>query len=321
MLRALSDGNELMLRVRFDVETTLHDIEVGKATVFPGVPTMWVALANSPGIDKRDLSSLRYIGSGGAPLPVEVAERFRKLTGHKLGGGWGMTETSPAGTAMPKEWEGRDGSVGLPLPGIDMDIVALDDPRRVLGPGEKGEIRIKGPNVTPGYWNAPAETAAAFVDGWFLTGDIGYMDADGWFYLVDRKKDMIISGGFNVYPRSIEEAVYEHPAVAEVSVIGVPDTYRGEAAKAFVQLKPGATPFSLDDLRAFLADKLGRHELPAQLSSARPAQDARRQAVQEGADRGGAAKRRRRPPPNDLSSRALRRSNSPLAPSQLLVIP
>jgi long-chain acyl-CoA synthetase len=176
-----------------------------------------------------------------------------------------MTETSPAGTAMPKEWQGREGSVGLPLPGIDMDIVALDDPRCRLKPGEKGEIRIKGPNVATGYWNAPAETAAAFVDGWLLTGDIGYMDEDGWFYLVDRKKDMIISGGFNVYPRSIEEAIYEHPAVAEVSVIGVPDAYRGEAAKAFVQLKPDARRFTLDDLRAFLADKLGRHELPAHL--------------------------------------------------------
>ncbi len=265
MLKALADGNELMLRPRFDAATTLEDIEVRKATVFPGVPSMWVALANTPGIERRDLASLRYIGSGGAPLPVEVAERFRKLTGHKLAGGWGMTETSPAGTSMPREWEGREGSIGLPLPGIDMGIVALDDPRRVLAPGEKGEIRIKGPNVTPGYWNAPAETAAAFVDGWLLTGDIGYMDADGWFYLVDRKKDMIISGGFNVYPRLIEEAIYEHPAVAAVTVIGVPDAYRGEAAKAFVQLKPAAQPFSLDDLRAFLADKLGRHELPAQL--------------------------------------------------------
>jgi long-chain acyl-CoA synthetase len=265
MLRSLCEGNELLLRVRFDVETTLNDIEVKKATAFPGVPTMWIALANTPGIDKRDFSSLRYAASGGAALPVEVAERFQKLTGQRLGGGWGMTETSPAGTAMPREWTGRAGSVGLPLPGIDMDIVALDDPRRVLAPGEKGEIRIKGPNVTRGYWNAPEETAAAFVDGWLLTGDIGFMDEDGWFYLVDRKKDMIISGGFNVYPRTIEEAVYEHPSVAEVVVIGVADAYRGEAAKAFVQLKAGATRFTLEELRAFLADKIGRHEMPAHL--------------------------------------------------------
>jgi long-chain acyl-CoA synthetase len=265
MLRSLIEGNELLLRPRFDVATTLNDIEVKKATVFPGVPTMWIALANTPDIDKRDFSSLRYVGSGGAALPVDVAERFEKLTGQRLGGGWGMTETSPAGTAMPREWIGKAGSVGLPLPGILMDIVALDDPRRRLQPGEKGEIRIKGPNVTKGYWNAPAETAAAFADGYLLTGDIGFMDEGGYFYLVDRKKDMIISGGFNVYPRTIEEAIYEHPGVAEVIVIGVPDAYRGEGAKAFVQLKQGAQRFTLDELRSFLADKLGRHEMPAHL--------------------------------------------------------
>jgi long-chain acyl-CoA synthetase len=166
---------------------------------------------------------------------------------------------------MPREWTGKAGSIGLPLPGIDMDIVALDDPRRRLKVGEKGEIRIKGPNVTNGYWNAPEATAAAFVDGWLLTGDIGTMDEDGYFYLVDRKKDMIISGGFNVYPSVIEEAIYEHAAVAEVSVIGVPDSYRGEVAKAFVQLKPGSARFTLDELRVFLADKVGKHEMPAHL--------------------------------------------------------
>jgi long-chain acyl-CoA synthetase len=266
MLRCLTEGCELMLRPRFDVATTLRDIEVKRATVLPGVPTMWIALANAPDIGKRDLSSLRRVSSGGAPLPVEVGEQFHKLTGHRLVGGWGMTETSPAGTTLPLEWPPeKTGSVGLPLPGIMMDIVALDDPRRRLPPGEKGEIRIKGPNVTQGYWNAPQETEAAFVDGWFLTGDIGYMDEDGYFFLADRKKDMILSGGFNVYPSSIEEAIYEHPSVAAVVVIGVPDAYRGEAAKAFVQLKPRAAAFTLDELRVFLADKLGRHEMPAHL--------------------------------------------------------
>jgi long-chain acyl-CoA synthetase len=265
LLRSLRDGNEVLLRMRFDVETTLRDVEVRKATALPGVPTMWIALVNTPGIEKRDLSSLRYVGSGGAGIPIEVAEKFHALTGHRMGGGWGMTETSPAGTSLPRDFAHKPGSCGLPLPGIEMDIVALDDNRRVLAPGQTGEIRIKGPNVTRGYFNAPEETAAAFVDGWFLTGDIGYMDEDGFFYVVDRKKDMIISGGFNVYPRAIEEAIYEHPAVAEVIVIGVPDSYRGEAAKAFVQLKPAAEPFTLEQLQAFLADKLGRHELPAQL--------------------------------------------------------
>ncbi len=265
LLRALFEGNEILLRVRFDVETTLRDIEVKRATVFAGVPTMWIALANTPGIEARDFSSLRYAASGGASLPVEVAERFLKLTGHRLGGGWGMTETSPAGTSLPRDCAHKPGSCGVPLPGVDMDVVSLADNRLVVKPREVGEIRVKGPNVTKGYFNAAQETTAAFVDGWFLTGDIGYMDEDGYFFIVDRKKDMIISGGFNVYPRTIEEAIYEHPAVAEVSVIGVPDGYRGEAAKAFVQLKPGAQAFTLDELRAFLADKIGRHELPAQL--------------------------------------------------------
>jgi long-chain acyl-CoA synthetase len=265
MLRSLCEGNELLLRPRFDVAETLRDIEVKRATVFAGVPTMWIALANTPGIGIRDFSSLRYAASGGAALPVEVAERILALTGCRLGGGWGMTETSPAGTALPLACADKPGSIGLPLPGITMDIVALDDPRRRLGPGEKGEIRCKGPNVTKGYWRRPEETAAAFVDGYLLTGDIGYMDADGYFYLVDRKQDMIISSGFNVYPRAIEEALYEHPDVAEVAVIGVADPYRGEVAKAFVQLKPGRGRFTLEELRAFLADKLGRHELPTHL--------------------------------------------------------
>lgn len=265
LLRQIRHGNEILLREKFDPEGILRDIEVKRATAFPGVPTMWIALANFPGIDARDLSSLRFCGSGGASLPVEVGQRFERLTGQKLRGGWGMTETAPAGTNLPLDGPGKPGSIGLPMPGIDMDVVALDDPRRVLGPNERGEIRIKGPNVTKGYWNRPEETAAAFVDGWFLTGDIGHMDEDGYFFIVDRKKDMIISGGFNVYPRMIEEAVYEHPDVAECIVVGVPDPYRGEAAKAFVTLKPGAAPLTLDDVRAFLADKIGRHEMPAAL--------------------------------------------------------
>jgi long-chain acyl-CoA synthetase len=142
-------------------------------------------------------------------------------------------------------------------------VVSLDDPTKVLATGETGEIRIRGPNVTKGYWNKPKETAEAFVGDRFLTGDIGYMDEDGYFYLVDRKKDMIISGGFNVYPQMIEQAIYTHPAVHEVIVIGISDDYRGEAAKAFIKLREGAVPFSTDELRAFLTGKLGKHELPA----------------------------------------------------------
>jgi long-chain acyl-CoA synthetase len=265
LLRHVKHGNEILLRPRFDVETTLSDIGEKRATIILGVPTMWIALAAHPQTGRTDFSSLRYCGSGGAATPVEIAERIRRLTGQVLGGGWGMTETSPAGTALPKRDPGKPGSCGLPLPGITVEIVALDDPRRVLAPGEKGEFRIKGPNVTRGYWNRPEETAAAFVDGFFLTGDVGHMDEDGYFFLVDRKKDMIISGGFNVYPRMIEEAIYEHPDVEEAIVIGIQDDYRGEAAKAFLKLRPGAKGLTIEELRGFLGDKLGRHELPTAL--------------------------------------------------------
>ncbi|MFL5171285.1 MAG: AMP-binding protein, partial [Microvirga sp.] len=253
------------LRTRFDAQATLHDVESGRATVFAGVPTMWIALAAAPGVEQRDLSSLRLAFSGGAPLPAEVATRLERLTGLRLAGGWGMTETSPVGTRIPAGVAYRPGMIGIPLPGIEMDVVALDDPRRVLPPGETGEIRIRGPNVTPGYFNRPEENARAFVDGFLLTADVGFMEPDGTFFLVDRKEDMIISGGFNVYPRVIEEAVYEHPDVEEAIVVGVPDAYRGEAAKAFVKLREGSPPLTLEALRAFLADKIGRHEMPAAL--------------------------------------------------------
>ena len=265
LLRHLRAGAEVLLRPRFDVEGVLHDIEAGRATNFPGVPPMWIALANHPGIETRDLSSLRYAGSGGASLPTETAQRFEQLTGLRLGGGWGMTETSPAGTGLLPGADPGHGSIGVPLPGIEMQIVSLDDPRRVLPPGERGEMRVRGPNVTQGYWNRPEETEAAFADGWLLTGDIGYMDEGGVFYLVDRKKDMLISGGFNVYPRHIEDAIHEHPDVVEAAVVGIPDTYRGQAAKAYVRLRDGAEPLTLEALRTFLADKLGRHEMPAAL--------------------------------------------------------
>ena len=263
LLSSIRHGNLISLHQRFDLEAVMRDIEVKRATAFPGVPTMWIAIAALPDLDKRDLSSLVSCGSGGAPLPVEVAKIFQRRVGMKLRSGWGMTESCSPGTAHPQEGPDKPGSIGLMLPGIEMDVVTLEDPTSVMPIGEVGEIRIRGPNVTKGYWNRPKETTEAFVGDRFLTGDIGYMDSDGYFYLVDRKKDMIISGGFNVYPQMIEQAIYTHPSVHEVIVIGVPDDYRGEAAKAFVKLREAAAPFTLDELRAFLTGKLGKHELPA----------------------------------------------------------
>jgi long-chain acyl-CoA synthetase len=265
LLRCLERGDLSSLHQRFDLQAVMRDIEVKRATVFPGVPTMWIAIASLPDLESRDLSSLVSCGSGGAPLPAEVVRIFERKTNMKLKSGWGMTETCSPGTGHPTDGPDKPGSIGLMLPGIEMDVVSLEDSGKVLPPGDVGEIRIKGPNVTKGYWNRPKETAEAFVGDRFLTGDIGYMDNDGYFYLVDRKKDLIISGGFNVYPQMIEQAIYEHPAVQEVIVIGIPDQYRGEAAKAFVKLRAGAYAFTLDELKAFLAGKLGKHEIPTAL--------------------------------------------------------
>jgi long-chain acyl-CoA synthetase len=265
LLRHIKRGNEILLHPRFDADTVLDDIAIRRATTVPGVPTMWIALANHPRSATTDFSSLRVCSSGGGPLPVDVGRRVETLIGRRLGGGWGMTETSPAGSNVPLTGTTKPGTVGLPLPGLEISVVALDEPRRELPAGETGEIRIKGPNVTAGYWNRPDANASAFIDGWFLTGDVGYLDADGFLFLVDRRSDLIISSGFNVYPQLIEQAIYEHPSVDEAVVIGVPDAYRGESAKAFVKLKSGVSAITLEDLRAFLADKLGRHELPTAL--------------------------------------------------------
>lgn len=265
LLRHLRDGNEILLRQRFDVETLIADIAEKRATAFSGVPTMWFALLNRPGVERVDFSSLRSCVSGGAPLPFEVQTKLEGLLGVRLVNGWGMTETAPAGSRLPRAAKPRPGLIGLPLPGIEMKIVGLDPPREELAVGEVGEIAIRGPNVFKGYLDDEEATREAFAEGWFLTGDLGRMDADGLFEIVDRRKNMIISSGYNVYPVAIEGAIYEHPAVREVIVIGVDDAYRGQAAKAFVTLKDGHAPFSLDELQAFLKDRLGRHEMPRAL--------------------------------------------------------
>ncbi len=262
LLRRLREGALSIIRQRFDVADAIDQIEQRRISTFAGVPTMWLAIADFPGIEKRDLSSLVYLGSGSAPLPLEVSRRLEALTGHRLRGGWGMTELGGA-TTIPPDW-GRDknGTIGIPLPGIDMRIVDAEDPRKVLPAGEVGELCVRGPCVMSGYWNKPEESQQAFVDGWLMTGDLARMDADGYFYIVDRKKDLILSGGFNVYPLTIENAVMEHPAVSEAIAIGVPDEYRGESAKVFVVLRPGSPDLTIEELREFLKDRLGRHEMP-----------------------------------------------------------
>ena len=173
-----------------------------------------------------------------------------------------MTETSPSGTFSPPCGPIKPGSCGMPMPGMMMKFVAIDNPEKEVALGERGEMCVKGPNVMKGYWNNPGATAESLTsDGFFRTGDVGYLDADGFVYIVDRTKDMLLCSGYNVYPRTIEEAIYAHPSVAEVCVIGIPDEYRGQSPKAFITLKPGAPGFTFDELKAFLKDHLGKHEM------------------------------------------------------------
>ncbi|MTW16343.1 AMP-binding protein [Rhodoplanes serenus] len=255
-------GCELILVPRFDLDQVLKLIARKKPSFFPGVPTLYTALNNAAATRSGvDLSSLKFCISGGAPLPLEVRMRFESLAGCKLVEGYGLSETSPVVTCNPFGDTPRDGSIGLPLAETVVEIRDPAEPSRVLGPDQKGELCVRGPQVMLGYWRRADDTASTFVDGALRTGDIGYRDRDGYVYLVDRIKDVILCGGYNVYPRIVEEALYRHPEVAEVVVIGIPDEYRGQAPKAFVTLRAGSTATPAD-LRAFLTDQLSRIEMP-----------------------------------------------------------
>ncbi len=261
MLFSVRTGAEVYLHPRFDAETVLREIHHNRITTFPGVPTMFIGLLAHPLTAQLDLTSLKLCNSGGAPLPLEVQQRYSDMAGCALREGWGMTETTTTGTFTPRDAEARPGSCGMPVPGAKMRIAPLDGSAGSLAPGEKGEVCIAGPNITAGYWKRPDATAEAMTeDGYLRTGDIGYMDEDGWVYIVDRTKDMILCSGYNVYPRVIEEAIYEHPSVEEVSVIGIDDPYRGQAPKAFLKLKAGSAPLDFLELQAFLSSRLGKHE-------------------------------------------------------------
>ena len=257
-------GAELVLLPRFELAATLKTVRSRRATNFPAVPTIYSAINNTPAKVRGDLSSLQYCISGGAPLPVEVKARFEQLTGCTVVEGYGLSETSPVVSTNPLDRPGKPGSVGVLMVGTTVEIRDTEDSQRVLPQGEKGEICVRGPQVMRGYWNKPKETEEVFVDGALRTGDVGYMDEDGFLFLVDRKKDLILAGGYNVYPRVIEEAIYQHPAIKDVTVIGVPDAYRGEAPKAFVTLKDGQTT-TPDEIKAFLAEHLNKIEMPREI--------------------------------------------------------
>ena len=261
MLIPICLGAEIILVPRFNLMSLLDDIEREKPTMFPGVPTIYAAINNVGGIEKRDLSSLTLSISGGAPLPLDVRTRFQELTGCPLVEGYGLSESSPVVSANPPLGLVKDGSVGTALPETVIEIRDLADSTRLMPVGQKGEVCVRGPQVMAGYWNRPDETTAVFVDGALRTGDVGLLDEDGYLFLVDRIKDVILCGGYNVYPRMIEEALYLHPAVAEAVAIGIPDSYRGQAPKAFVTLRKDAqaTPA---ELMEFLSAQISKIEMP-----------------------------------------------------------
>lgn len=260
LILSVMTKNKMVLMPKFDVEDTLKTIDKQKPTLFPGAPTIYIGLLNHPDIGKYNLSSIKACLSGSAPLPVEVQERFETITGGKLVEGYGLTETSPVTHANFIWGERVSGSVGIPWPNTDAVILRSGEVA-ILPPGEMGEIAVKGPQVMKGYWNRPEDTAMSFADGWFLTGDLGYMDENGYFYIVDRKKDMIIAGGYNIYPREVEEVLYEHEAIQECVVAGIPDPYRGETVKAYIVLKEGHS-VTEKELNDYCRQNLAAYKVP-----------------------------------------------------------
>lgn len=249
-----------------DLKDLLENIDKHSPTVFPGVPTLYNAINNHPDVaaGNYDLSSIQACISGSAPLLKETKVRFEELTGGKLVEGYGLSEAPTATHCNPIAGENRTGSIGLPFPDIECRIVSLEDGATVLGPGEVGELVIRGPNVMKGYHGMPTETANALRDGWLFTGDIAKVDEDGYFYIVDRKKELIKPSGYQVWPREVEEVIAEHPAVVEVGVAGVPDAYRGETVKAWVVLREGEA-LTADELKDFCRKQLASFKVPTEI--------------------------------------------------------
>jgi long-chain acyl-CoA synthetase len=263
MNEGVHGGYALLLIPRFDLELILKAIQRHRPELFAGAPRIYVAINNSPLAKQYDLSSIEACISGSAPLPVEVATEFELVTnGGRVVEGYGLTEAGPVTHCNPILGRRKVGTIGVPFPDVDAKIVDLETGLRDLPVGEAGELVVRGPNVMDGYWNAPAETALVLRDGWLRTGDVARVDEEGYFTIVDRKKELIIVSGYNVYPREVEEVLYAHPAVLEAGVIGIPDAERGEVVKAFVALRPGAAA-SQAELIAHCARSLARFKVPA----------------------------------------------------------
>ncbi|NNG05198.1 MAG: long-chain fatty acid--CoA ligase [Inquilinus sp.] len=254
-------GAEILVLPRFDLWEVLRTVRQRRPTILPAVPTVFAAVASQPNGDRPDLSSLRLCTCGGDTLPSDIRQSFRRLAGCDLFQGYGLSECSPVVTGCAPSGLDKPGSIGVPVPGTEVEIVSLEDSRTPLAPGEKGEICVRGPQVMMGYWKRPDATAQVLREGWLHTGDIGFMDEDGYFYVVDRLKDLVITGGYNVYPSVVEAAIQEHPAVREVAVVGLPDPHWGQQVTAFVVPAADRAP-SQDELLDFLKDKLSSYEMP-----------------------------------------------------------
>jgi len=268
MLFSIVKGNEIILYPNpREIDAILKLIDKTKPSLFPGVPTMYIAILRNPKLSKYDLSSIRACISGAAPLPNEVRRQFEAATGGRLVEGYGLTEASPVTHCNPLNGTVKE-CIGIPFPDTDAKIVDPEDPSKAVGRGEAGELAIRGPQVMKGYWERPDETALVLRDGWLLTGDIAKMDEDGYFSIVDRKKDLILCSGYNVYPREVEEVLFMHPAVGEAAAIGVPDPYRGESVKAFVVLKSGMTATDAEII-AFCKERLAAFKVPRSVEFAK----------------------------------------------------
>lgn len=260
MNSGIVSGSLLILLPRFDLQEVLETIKATQPTLFPGVPTMYVAINSHPKAEEYGISSIRLCVSGSAPMPVEVMKEFEAKTQGTVIEGYGLSEASPVTHFNPIE-KRKAGSIGTPIPFTESKIVDLHDGTNELPPNEIGELVIRGPQVMKGYWNMPDETENTLRDGWLYTGDIARKDEDGYYYIIDRKKDMILASGYNVYPRDVEEVLYQHPSIQEAVVVGVPDEYRGETVKAYIVIKQGAT-LTEQEVINFCREKMSAYKVP-----------------------------------------------------------
>ncbi len=258
---SIMNAATMIIMAQFNIRECLELIKNEKPTIFPGVPTMYIAVNNYPNVQEYGIKTIKSCMSGSAPLPMEVVEIFEMLTGGLLVEGYGLSEASPVTHCNPLLNRRKVGSIGIPLPDTDCKIMDLETGERELAPGESGELCVRGPQVMKGYWNMPEETANILKNGWVYTGDIAWMDDEGYCYIVDRKKDIIIAGGYNIYPREIEEVLFEHPKILEAVTVGVPDPYRGETVKAFIVLKEGKQATEREIIQYCRAN-LARYKVP-----------------------------------------------------------